>query len=261
MLKLDYFDCISPLPLYLVGIGSIRSPKLIEIAEISYNTYSLFIAHLKMTPEEYFEFYHKDEKIDEELIFNMTKFDIILNDDNFRNIITDALNFFFVEDFEFNSEYGAFISMDKNDDGEIINIKAITRDNYAEVVNVVLQRVHIPIEEDEIDDIKKITGKRALQIYKKILKGRKQMKKIKSNDSNLTFANIIAAVASKSESLNWSSIWDITVFQLYDLFSRMQGNDSYSISSKRVATWGNKDGSFKFGAWIDNIYDTEGANN
>lgn len=29
--------------------------------------------------------------------------------------------------------------------------------------------------------------------------------------------------------------------------------------SAQVAAWGNKDGKFKFGAWIDNVYETEDA--
>ena len=33
-MKLDYFDLISPLPLDIVGVGRIKSPKLIEVAEI-----------------------------------------------------------------------------------------------------------------------------------------------------------------------------------------------------------------------------------
>ena len=62
MIKLDYFDCISPLPLELTNVGKIKSPKLIDVAKISYYTYSLYIAYLKMTPEEYFEIYHRRGK-------------------------------------------------------------------------------------------------------------------------------------------------------------------------------------------------------
>lgn len=258
-MTLDYFDCISPLPLDLVNVGSIKSPKLIEIAEISYYTYSLYIAHLKMTPEEYFETYHKDKEVDTESIFYMTKFDLLLADDNFRKIITSAINFFFVEDFEFNPEYTAFVSITKNENGEIVGIKAITKDNYSDVVDIILQRVRITSNEDEISDLKKVKSKRGLKIYKKILQGRKKMQKIKASNKNLTLANIIAAVVSKSESLNWSNVWDITVFQLFDLFDRMQRLDSYNIESAQVAAWGNKDGKFKFGAWIDNVYETEDA--
>lgn len=260
MLRLDYFDCISPLPLTLVQIGSIKSPTLMNIAEISYSTYSQYIAHIRMTPEDYFEVYCKDEDIDTEKIFNMTKFDLLLIDDRFRKIITSAINFFFVEDFEFYPEYDAFIFEQKNEHGEVVNIKAITRQNYSDVLDVVLQRVHITPDENEIDDIKKIKNKRGLKIYKKVLIGRKKLNKEKSKNVNITLANIIAAVASKSESLNWTSIWDITIFQLFDLFERMQRLDSYSIASAQVAAWGNKDGNFKFGSWINNIYDTEGTN-
>ena len=258
-MTLDYFDCISPLPLDLVNVGSIKSPKLIEIAEISYYTYSLYIAHLKMTPEEYFETYHKDKEVDTESIFYMTKFDLLLADDNFRKIITSAINFFFVEDFEFNPEYTAFVSITKNEIGKIVDVKAITKDNYTDVINIILQRVRITSDENEIDDLKKVKNKRGLKIYKQAINGRKSLKKAKEQNKNLTLANIIAAVASKSESLNWDTIWKITVFQLFDLFDRMQRLDSYSIASAQVAAWGNKDGNFKFGAWIDNVYESNDA--
>ena len=35
MIKLDYFDCISPLTLDFTNVGKIKSSKLIDIAEIS----------------------------------------------------------------------------------------------------------------------------------------------------------------------------------------------------------------------------------
>ena len=142
-MTLDYFDCISPLPLDLVNVGSIKSPKLIEIAEISYYTYSLYIAHLKMTPEEYFETYHKDKEVDTESIFYMTKFDLLLADDNFRKIITSAINFFFVEDFEFNPEYTAFVSITKNEIGKIVDVKAITKDKIGRAS--CRERVSVPV--------------------------------------------------------------------------------------------------------------------
>lgn len=51
-MKLDYFDLISPLPLDLVGIGRIKSPKLIEIADISYYVYAQYVSCLRMTPSD-----------------------------------------------------------------------------------------------------------------------------------------------------------------------------------------------------------------
>ena len=54
-MKLDYFDLISPLPLELYKIGHIKSPKLKEIAEISYFTYAQYVSFLKMKPIDYYD--------------------------------------------------------------------------------------------------------------------------------------------------------------------------------------------------------------
>ena len=256
MIKLDYFDCISPLPLELTNVGKIKSPKLIDVAEISYYTYSLYIAYLKMTPEEYFEIYHKDEEIDFNYILNLTKFDLVKNDDRFRIVIQSALNFFFENSFEYYPEYGAFLSFTEKNNEEIPT-GIINNDNYAQVVEVILQRVHITPDENEVDDINKIKNKRGRKIYEKMMKRRKKFKKAKANNPDLTLANIIAAVATRSSNLNWINIWDITVFHLFDEFERLQINDQYNIASTQVAAWGDKDKKFKFGLWSKNIYEKQ----
>ena len=256
MIKLDYFDCISPLPLEFINVGKIKSPRLIDIAEISYYTYSLYIAHLRMTPEEYFESYHKDEEVDFDYLINLTKFDLIKNDDRFRKIIQSALNFFFESSFEYYPEYGAFLSVTESD-GQKTATGIINDDNYAQVVDIILQRVHITPDENEVDDISKVKNKRGRKIYERMIKARKRFKKAKANNPDLTLANIIAAVATRSSNLNWVNIWDITVFHLFDEFERLQINDQYNIASTQVAAWGDQDKKFKFGLWSKNIYEKQ----
>ena len=256
MITLDYFDCISPLPIELNGVGFIKSPRLINIAKISYFTYAAYIYHLKMTPEEYFETYHKDEKIDFSFIFNLTKFDLVINDESFREIIKSALNFFLKTPVEYYPKYESFISTSE-ENGEKVALGVINKNNYSDVIDVILQRVHIIPDENEIDDIKKVKNKRGLKIYEKIMKGRKSFKKAKANNPDLTMANIIASVATRSYGLNWTNIWKITVFQLFDEFERLQIDDQYDIASIQVAVWGDKEKKFKVGLWSKNIYEKQ----
>ena len=256
MTKLDYFDCISPLPIELSGIGSIKSPKLIDVADISYFTYATYIYHLRMTPEEYFETYHEGEKYDFDYILNMTKFDIVKTDDRFRALILSALNFFFEKPFEYYPEYGAFICVE-DIDARKTAIGIINDKNYAQVIDIILQRVHITPDEKEVDDVSKIKNKRGRKIYERMMKARKKFKKAKANNPDLSFPNIIAAVAAKSENTNWENIWNITIFQLFDLYDRLQIIDSYDIASAQVAAWGDKENKFKFGLWSKNIYDKQ----
>ena len=88
-----------------------------------------------------------------------------------------------------------------------------------------------------------------------MLKAQKEQKKQAKNDINLSIPNIISAVASKHPSLNLTSIWDLTIFQLLDSFSRLQANTVYEIDSTRVSVWGDEKKTFDPALWYKNIYD------
>lgn len=255
-MKLEYFDLISPLPLDIVGVGRVKSPKLIEVADLSYYVYTQYVSCLRMKPDDYIDTFKKDEDLN---LF--TKFDLILYDSEFRKIINKALNFFFIEDFEWYEEYQSFLStkqIEKNDGQiELIATGIINDNNYDEILEIILQRVHITVDKNDVDDVRNITGKNARRIYKMIHKGRKKLQKASSANSDLTLPNIISSVATKSESLNWTNIWDITIYQLFDSFERLQIIDQYGIASTQVSVWGDKEKKFKFGAWSSNIYNTE----
>ena len=69
----------------------------------------------------------------------------------------------------------------------------------------------------------------------------------------MELANIISAVANKSQNLNILNIWDLTVFQLWDCFSRLTNNSIYDIQSMSVAAWGDKDKHFDVTSWFKRI--------
>lgn len=261
-MKLDYFDLISPLPLELYKIGHIKSPKLKEIAEISYFTYAQYVSFLKMKPIDYYDNLNENSTDEIKEMIATTKYDLLLLDPNFRDIICAALNFFFEENFKWYEEYEAFISMstlqvEPGKEPEYFVTGMISKDNYSEIVDIILQRVHITKDENEVDDLSKVKNKRGLRNYLKIHKGRKKFNKKTGGNSSLTLPNIISSVASKSNNLNWDTIWNITVFQLFDTFERLQIIDQYDVFSTQVAVWGDKEKKFKFGTWSSNIYEKD----
>ncbi len=123
-----------------------------------------------MTPSDYIE----DFKIEDPDINLYTKFDLILYDSNFRNMIKNALNFFFVEDFEWFDEYKSFLYTEEivreNGDTELLAKGIINSKNYYDVLDIILQRVHITPDNTEVTDITKIKNKRGLKIYKRLQK-------------------------------------------------------------------------------------------
>ena len=88
---------------------------------------------------------------------------------------------------------------------------------------------------------------------KKLQRGRSEKAKHTKADKNMELGNIISAVANKSQSLNILNIWDLTVYQLWDCFSRLSNNSIYDIQSMSVAAWGNKDNYFDATAWFKRI--------
>lgn len=261
MYKLDYFDLISPEPIRVDKVGSIKCPQLSEIAKISYFTYGLYVSSLSLTPEKYFESMEKyGLKVDAETILKTTKFDLVQLDKDFAKTIESALNFFFVEKVFYDSENKIFvlINQDSEDSNSGTIVGIIGKENYNTIINFILQRLYISKDENEIDDLSKIKSKRGKKIYEKILKGRKQMRqaKEKSGDNELTLPNIISSVAAFSNNTNYSQIWDLTIYQLFDMFDRLQLIDQYSIQSTQVSVWGDKEKQFKIGLWNKNIYET-----
>ncbi|MFR7443017.1 MAG: hypothetical protein ACLUUO_05470 [Sellimonas intestinalis] len=58
-MTLDYSDLLSPRPLHFEGIGSIKSPTINEVWDITYYTYAIYVNHVSMSPENYYKTYIK----------------------------------------------------------------------------------------------------------------------------------------------------------------------------------------------------------
>lgn len=255
MQQLDYAICISCEPFYIPNVGHMKTPTLREIDKLTFQKYNIYTYHLRMTPQDYFESYHPKKQIADDTIINMTKYDVWLADDTVRQIISDALNFFFVNKFQYMEQYNAFVSTHTDDNGQMIADGIINKDNFAFVINILLQRLHISQDENEVDDISKATNKRGISIYKKMMKARRKFKRAKAHNPNLSLPNIIASVCAWSHNVNWINVWDMTIFQIWDLYERLRSNDVYDIQRIQVAAYGDKENKFKLCEWSANIYE------
>ena len=123
-------------------------------------------------------------------------------DQSFRNIICAALNFFFEETFKWYDEYESFISMstlqvEPGIEPEYFVTGMINKENYSDITDIILQRVHITKDENEVDDLSKVKNKRGLKIYLKIHKGRKKFNKKTGGNSSLSLPNICLLYTSR----------------------------------------------------------------
>lgn len=221
-MNLEYFDLLSPDPIQIQNVGGILSPKLKDISSIGYKTYQYYLAVLQMD------------------------FDLFTADPDSVYLLEAALNFFIQEDVAYSAEQGAFIL---TKDGQLTGV--ITKEIYRQVCDLIFQRNGIKAKQE--DDLSRVKSKKALEIMKKLQKGRAEKAKHTKADKNMELGNILSAVANKSQSINIINIWELTVYQLWDCFSRLSNNSIYAIQSMSVAAWGNKDNLFDATAWFKRI--------
>ncbi|MCH5256460.1 MAG: hypothetical protein J1D87_04165 [Lachnospiraceae bacterium] len=222
-MKLSYFELLSPDPIYIEKVGSIISPKLKDISSIGINTYHFYLSILLM-----------DLKT------------LLTMDNDSISILQNALNFFIKENVIYSNEHHSFLIM-KNDTA----VGIINEDIYPLICDIICQRNCIKTNKEE--DLSKVKSKKALDIIKKLQKGRAEKAKQTKTDKNMELGNIISSVANKSQSLNIINIWELTVYQVWDCFSRLTNNSIYDIQSMSVAAWGNKDNHFDAASWYRRI--------
>ena len=248
-LKAGNFGLLSPDPVQVPSVGGVKSPTLREISSLGYNTYRHYLAVLSLDLDSYLSMTGMSELyalLSEEEKTKMTLFDLLLSSPPSCALIQNMLDFFMEGTVTFSESQHAFLVC--ADDGQT---GLITRENYLTVCDLIGQRNYLKPRRSE--DLSKVKSKKALEIMKKLQKGRAEKEKLAKTDQNMELGNIISAVANRSQSLHILNIWDLTVYQLWDCFSRLSGNNLYNIQSMSVAAWGDKNHSFDASAWFKKI--------
>jgi len=257
---LDYGTQISFEPIKL-AVGTIKKPTLREISKISFAKFQLFESILRLEPQDFFENDKIDNSIKEfwnkltdEEKSKVTTYTILLIDEQIAILFTEAFDFFFEEDVSF--EENIFILRKQ---GEIVGY--VDENIFMPVVETIQQICGI--YEMKRSDLPEITfkNKGAERLFERILKGKKKFKKQKEkenkNNKDYTLPNIISAVANRHPSLNYTNIFDITIFQLLDAFQRIYNNEVQDISARSVSVWGDEKKKFDGSLWHKNIYDKD----
>lgn len=248
-MKLSYFELLSPEPVQIADIGGILSPTLRDISSLGYRTYQYYLTILLMDLKTYFQMAGQEEayeSLSDEEKSQISVFDLMTAVPESCELLQDVLNFFVMENVVFSPSHNGFIVQNDMED-----VGIITRDNFASVSDYICQRNSI--KSRQVEDLSKIKNKKALSIMKKIQKGRAERDKQTKADKDMELTNIISAVANKSHSLNILNIWDITVYQLWDCFTRISNNNIYGIHAMSVAAWGDKDNHFDASSWFKSL--------
>ncbi|MGN0430788.1 MAG: hypothetical protein ACI4EQ_00350 [Lachnospiraceae bacterium] len=256
-MRLDYASLLSPFPFLIEKVGSIKSPLLREIwnPKITYQGYNMYLSLLFLTPQTYYEQMapsqgDRYQSLSEEEKAKVCMFDLIADNAGLRDAYLKMLDFFLVEHVLWNPESKVFLTFTGAED-DSLPVGVIHRGIFSELCDIILQRCGIDRKDADMD-ISKTQNKKALEIVNKIKKGRQAAGGRKVPDKAMELPNLICAVAAKSNSLNFTNIWDLTVFQLYEQFKREQANVYFDIQKMTVAAYGNKQNSFTGSEWFKN---------
>lgn len=113
--------------------------------------------------------------------------------------------------------------------------RVIDSNNYLDFISILKYQNCITSPSEKLEAIP--ADDKARQILEKLKKGKEAVQSSKrkaSSGSDIDFADIISSVSTKSNTYNKSTIWDMTVYQLYDEYKRLEAISGYEISIKAM---------------------------
>ena len=257
-MNLKYIELLSPEPYFIEKVGSIISPTL-RVVSKNMDTYNFYLSLLSMNSEGLFKLVNQEEiynKLSEEDKSELDVFDLITSDGlifseiKIYEYILGALQYFFVENVTYSVRDKVFKIFKDSEMKDQIGL--IDKNNYHVVTSVILQRNYI--KQTEEINVNKIKSKKALSIMEKLKKGREAKEKASKNSkNNLDIGNVISGVSNFAPNINPITIWEMTIYQLYDSFYRNQINNIMELCKSSASYYGNKDGVFNPTEWYKAI--------
>lgn len=263
-MRLDYGTQLSPEPIRLT-ISTLRKPTLREIAKLNFDKFAMFEMFLKMTPELFYTKIKADEgkayweSLSETQRYDITLFDLIVNDISLQMKYEEILNFFFEETVAYKD--GMFILFNIEKDATEVSLSdvcgVLRKETFPEIVDLIQQICFINIS-DENPENQKFKNKIARKLFDRMEQARKEEQVRSKADMNLTLPNLISAVSNMHPSISPFNVWDLTIFQLLDAFRRINDKTMFEIDRTRVSVWGDEKKTFDAALWYKNGYDTKG---
>lgn len=264
-MELEYGDLLSPSPIRINGVGTIKKPFLRDIADLSFSKFYYYELFLKMTPEKLYTKYATSdeakkawEELPDDTKQRITMYDLILNDTFLQRIYEEVFGFFFEENVKFEDGiFKLFMSEDCTKEKEAKEAQnGITPIIFQPVVEVIQQVCNIYVKEDSLDDMK-FKNNTARKLMEKMLKGKKKREEQKKDDPSYSLPNIISAVSNYHKSINPATVWDLTLYQLMDAFDRLRRNVIFDVDKRRVSVWGDEKKQFDTEYWFKYIKDVK----
>jgi len=238
--------------------------KLREIKEYGYTNYMQNLQWISLSIDDFIDFTKdKDKKeILEKKKENLKAFDfyVKLGGREFLEILTLSLSMIFkTDDIRFLNDEVVVINFEKTGaitedehgnpiiDKEKIKsitedeIKVVHRDNFDKIIEVIkLQNyltkpsINKENEGNPVDDETRALMEHMKKMKEKVEAKKKKQRQIEDEDGDIDISDIISAVSSKSNSINKLNIWELTLYQVYDEYTRLELIDGYDFGVRAM---------------------------
>lgn len=222
-MKVDKLKLLAGLPIKIKNVGNIYPLTLREIAEIGVKKYNSYLNLLCFELED-LKSIGLDDTINK--LKNISTFDIIAMNccynEKFKNIAIEALSLFFKEEVNFINYKKGHVNLAFFYLGDVKDNRIIHKENFEDIKSVIRQQNLIQSNKDKKEEYN-FANEAAKKMYEKIQKSRQKAPKPKSN---IDLHSIISSVAWKC-GVGINEIWNLTIYQLYDAYYRLNVIDNY----------------------------------
>ncbi len=242
--KISYEDLLSGDRIPIAGVGHLRSPQLKEMrptSGIGWNLYRVYVFYLKQGKEDLaqllkFEFPE------------MSVFDIVISIDELRNLYQDALAFFMSECVRYDTTSQSFVCIQIEPNGGETIVGTIDRDNFDEVRLMILTLNYISTK--DVDVAVKFSSDAAKQAWEQVQEYMRQNQEQASRADNdiMQVGNLISKLCAMHPSINYTNVFELTVFQFYDTFFQMSYLRQIGFTEDIVANHGSDQ--FQYEDWL-----------
>ena len=253
-MRFDYFDMLSGEPIYLQGVGHLRSPLLHEIrpkSGIGYRAYNLYLNILSWDKEHFLKYdqlmqYRGASKLNKD-VFNV--FDVATLLAPTREFCRGVLSFFMLENLVWEEKGRRYLAISSENPEEVIG--EINRENFDDVRRLMLQFNFIGLDKDDV--LAAHTTDKSKELWEKSQNFLKEQSEAEAKEDKPEYhlSNIVSKICAIHPSYNLLNIYKLTIFQLYDSFFQIGYMRSTDLSEHIFSNHGGE--KFKFEDWLKPI--------
>lgn len=204
-------------PIRVINNIYLYSPKVDEVTEIGEGLYSInFILSSFNKKDILIDLFQVPEQEINKLS-NIDEYDLITSNIGVQKEISSALSFFVKEEVIFDPQERAFLAN---------STYFLTKENYKEFSKAI-KIINGRIQKDDEEDPPRFANKLAEAMYREMMKLKEQAEKIKQEKQGLEFKDVLSILCNADgNGINVFNIKDMTMYQVYEQFERMNLKDS-----------------------------------